>query len=125
RLGTAKYDSVFLVLGYHDMFVKGDGWYFPADVVMPQVLRSLKPGGKLLVIDHDTEKGRGTQDATGLHRIGSAFTKTDIEKRGFRLLKQSDILVNKDDNHKLIVFDKKIRGKTDRFVMLFEKIDKK
>jgi len=45
----------------------------------------------------------------------------DLQKRGFRLVKQSDLLVNGEDDHSLSVFDKKIRGKTDRFVMLFEK----
>ncbi len=122
KLGKEQYDSAFLVLGYHDMFFKNKGWDFDADTVIPQVFASLKPGGKFLVVDHDTTAGNGSKDCDKLHRIESAFTKTDLEKRGFRLIKQSDLLKNSADDYNLSVFDKKIRGKTDRFVMLFEKI---
>jgi len=122
KLGKEQYDSAYLVLGYHDMFFKNKGWDFDADTVIPQVHTSLKAGGKLLVVDHDTATGNGTKDCNKLHRIESTFTKTDLEKRGFRLVKQSDLLKNTADDYNLSVFDKKIRGKTDRFVMLFEKI---
>lgn len=124
KLGTDKYDSVYLVLGYHDMVYLDKGWNFTVDEVMPQVLKSLKPGGTLLVVDHDTKVGNGIKDSKTLHRIESAFTKADLEKRGFRFIKQIDALVNKNDDHSLSVFDKKIRRKTDRFIMLFEKAEK-
>ncbi len=121
KLGTEKYNSIFLVLGYHDMVFLDEGWDFTADAAIPQVLKSLKPGGTLLVVDHNTTVGHGIKDAKTLHRIESAFTKADLEKRGFHFIKQTDVLVNKNDDHTLSVFDKKIRRKTDRFIMLFEK----
>lgn len=122
KLGKNKYDSAFLVLGYHDMFFQDVGWDFTADVVMPQVVDSLKSGGKLLVIDHNAAKGHGIQDVKTLHRIESTFVQADLEKRGFRLVKSSTLLMNKADDHSQLVFKPELRRKTDRFVMLFEKI---
>ena len=87
KLNENTFDSAFLVLGFHDMFFKEDGWDFTADVVMPQVLKSLKKGGKLLIIDHDAEENSGIRDVKSLHRIDSAFVKNDLEKRGFKLVK--------------------------------------
>jgi len=122
KLGKQKYDSAFLVLGFHDMFFKEDGWDFTAEVVMPQVLNSLKSGGKLLVIDHDAAENSGIKDVKTLHRIDSDFVKADLEKRGFKLIKTSAILENSADDHSKLVFVPELRRKTDRFVMLFEKI---
>ena len=122
KLSENTYDSAFLVLGFHDMFFKEDSWNFTADEVMPQVLKSLKKGGKLLVIDHDAADNSGIRDVTTLHRIDSEFVKADIEKRGFKLVKTSKILENNADDHSKLVFVPELRRKTDRFVMLFEKI---
>jgi predicted methyltransferase len=56
-----------------------------------------------------------------MHRIEYAFVIADLEKRGFKLASKSDLLMNADDDHTKSVFDKTIRRKTDRFVLLFEK----
>lgn len=122
KLAKNNFDSAFIVLGYHDMFFKDEGWDFTADVVMPQVLASLKSGGKLLIIDHNAAEGHGSRDSKTLHRIESAFVIADLEKRGFRLVKKSDKLMSKTDDHSQNVFKPELRRKTDRFVMLFEKI---
>lgn len=122
KLSKNTYDSAFLVLGFHDMFFQEDGWNFTADEVMPQVLKSLKKGGKLLIIDHNAAKDSGIRDVKTLHRIDSAFVKADLEKRGFKLVKTSKLLENNADDHSKLVFAPELRRKTDRFVMLFEKI---
>jgi len=122
KLGSNQYNSAFLVLGFHDMFFQDDGWNFTADEVMPQVLKSLKKGGKLLVIDHDAADKSGIRDVKSLHRIDSDFVKADLEKRGFKLIKTSKLLENSEDDHTKLVFVPELRRKTDRFVMLFEKI---
>jgi predicted methyltransferase len=122
KLGNKEFDSAFLVLGFHDMFFKEEGWNFTADIVMPQVLSSLKPGGKLLIIDHDATENSGIEAVKTLHRIDSAFVKADLEKRGFKLIKRSKLLENNEDDHTKLVFIPELRRKTDRFVMLFEKL---
>ena len=121
QLGQNKFDLAILVLGYHDFFYHEHNWSFPVDDVMPQLIASLKPRGKFLVIDHSAKTGAGIDDAKTLHRIEDSFVKQDLQKRGFKFIKESQILRNTKDNRDLKVFDQKIRRQTDRFVYLFEK----
>ena len=46
----------------------------------------------------------------------------DISAHGFKLVAESDILRNPEDDYGVMVFDPRVRGKTDRFVLVFEKI---
>lgn len=121
QIADENFDSAFLILGYHDMFFTDKGWSFTPDTVMPQVLSSLKKGGKLLVIDHNAAANRSEKDAKTLHRIEENFVVSDIEKRGFKLIKRSTLLENKNDDYQTSVFNEKLRRKTDRFILLFEK----
>ena len=109
-------------MGYHDFFHKDKGWDFPSDKVIPQLLNSLKSGGKFLIIDHSAAKGVGASVTKSLHRIEADFVKKDMLKRGFKLVKESNLLSNAKDPLDIIVFKPEIRRKTDRFVLLFEKI---
>lgn len=45
----------------------------------------------------------------------------EIEAAGFVLEAQSDVLRNSDDDHKRVVFDPVVRGKTDQVVFRFRK----
>ncbi|PIP79050.1 MAG: hypothetical protein COW84_10350 [Gammaproteobacteria bacterium CG22_combo_CG10-13_8_21_14_all_40_8] len=121
NLGTNQFDSIFLVMGYHDMFFEDKGWDFGEKMVMPQVIKSLKSGGKLIIIDHAAQKDHGITDTKTLHRIEKSFVESSLEKQGFNLIKESTILKNTTDDHSLIVFDPKVKSKTDRFVLLFQK----
>jgi len=56
-----------------------------------------------------------------LHRIDPNVVKADFKRAGFQLVATSDMLRNPADDHTLLVFDPKIRGKTDRFVFKFRK----
>ena len=60
-------------------------------------------------------------DLWQLHRIDPEVVKRDFNKAGFVLAGTSDMLRNPADDHSLLVFDEKIRGKTDRFVFKFRK----
>ena len=62
---------------------------------------------------------RGTVDK--LHRIDPNVVEADFKRAGFVLAGTSDLLRNGADDHSLLVFDPKIRGKTDRFVFKFKK----
>jgi predicted methyltransferase len=94
-----------------------------ADVaaVDKSVFAALKPGGIFLVIDHAATAGSGFQDTNTLHRIDEAAVKTEVEGAGFKLVGTSDMLKNPNDQHTATVFDPSIRGKTDQFVLKFEK----
>ena len=124
KLGTERFDAALMVMSYHDLyFVNPDRGWFDTDMPLffAQVRASLKPGGKLMIIDHSAREGTGSSAAQTIHRIEEAYAIEDAESNGFKLIATSDVLRNPDDDRTKMVFDKSIRGKTDRFVLLFEK----
>ena len=122
NLGTERFDMVFFVLGYHDLYVKDKDWNMPAEKVIPQLFNALKPKGKLLIVDHSAVIGSGSHSAQSLHRIEAEFVKNDLTGRGFKLVRTSDLLQNQADSRTINVFEPQVRRKTDRFIMLFEKV---
>jgi predicted methyltransferase len=124
QLSPASLDAAVMVMSYHDLYYLNVERGFPrADVAgfFTQLYAALKPGGKLLLIDHAAPDGTGKTRTQEIHRIDEAFAKQDIESNGFRLVASSDVLRQPEDDRTLSVFAKVIRGKTDRFVLLFEK----
>ena len=95
----------------------------PADVAAfnRNVYAALKPGGYFIVLDHAAEAGSGLRDTDTIHRIDEAAVKSEVEAAGFVLDGESTILANPADDHKLMVFNPAIRGKTDQFLLRFKK----
>lgn len=125
QLAPASLDLAIIVMSYHDLYYvdENDGW--PAvdrDRFVSQIHAALKPGGRLLIVDHAAVAGTGPKSAQDLHRIDEAFVREDLAARGFAFDKSYDGLRNADDDHTKLVFDPAIRGKTDRFVHLYRKI---
>jgi len=121
-LGTARFDLVFIGLGYHDIYFHAD--FSPLvgrDWLLGQLWDALKPGGTLVVVDHAARDGSGATAVQDLHRIEEAFARADIESAGFVFEADSDVLRNPDDDRGLNVFDDAIRRQTDRFVLRFRK----
>ena len=122
QLGQEQFDLIFLGLVYHDLYFHAGFWPQPGrDYFLAQLRAALKPGGKLVVIDHAAVEGTGAKHAQDLHRIDKAFARTGIETGEFTFEAESQVLVNSDDDHTLSVFDDKIRRRTDRFVYRFRK----
>lgn len=116
-----SFDVIFFVLGYHDMYHTTEGWTINKDDLLKQLSDSLKKGGKLLVIDHSAIEGTGTEYSQEMHRIDVKYVKKEVKSKGFKLVKQSNILSNPKDDRMSSPFSKEMRRKTDRFVLLFEK----
>jgi predicted methyltransferase len=86
------------------------------------VYASMRPGGVIAVIDHVANANKDTRATVDkYHRIDPDVVKADFRRAGFTLVKSSDLLRNPADDHNLLVFDPKIRGKTDRFIFEFRK----
>jgi predicted methyltransferase len=123
-LGTATLDAIVLCKVYHDLYwVDPTGEWPKIDVpaVLDQLARALKPGGVLLLIDHSAKPGRGSADASALHRIEEAFARGDFAKRGLQVVATSDLLRRPDDARDQITYKGPMLGKTDKFVLVFRK----
>jgi predicted methyltransferase len=123
-LGKDQYDFMMIFMSYHDIYWvdEKEGWSkIDADNFLRQLHAALKPGGKLLVVDHAAKAGTGSSAAQDLHRIDEEFAKKDFTSHGFALEKTWDGLRNAADDHTKMVFDESIRGKTDRFAQLYRK----
>lgn len=116
-------DLIFMGLSYHDIYVPREDPVIMTsrEEFFPQIYAALKPGGRVLVIDHAGEPGSGTSASSWHHRIAEDYAISDFERSGFRLLGTSEVLRSPEDDYSLRIWDDKVRGKTDRFVLLFEK----
>ena len=124
-IGTNQYDFMIMNLDYHDVYwesaerkitrMEPQAW-------LKRLYDAMKPGAVIGIIDHVAAAGGDTRQVVDkLHRIDPAVVKADFEKAGFVLEESSDLLRNPADDHSLLVFDEKIRGKTDRFMFRFRK----
>jgi predicted methyltransferase len=92
------------------------------DAFLKAVYAAMKPGGVIGVIDHVASPSYDTRATVEkFHRIDPEVVKADFKRAGFQFVGSSDILRNPADDHNVMVFDPKIRGKTDRFVFKFKK----
>jgi predicted methyltransferase len=110
-------DAVFNVLYYHDLPLNK----IDTAALNAKILKSLKPGGVFLVIDHNAAPGSGTRDTEKLHRIDPAVIKQEILAAGFELVEESRLLANPGDDHSWMVFSPGKRGTTDQAVLKFRK----
>ena len=121
-LGEEALDAAMIIMSYHDLYHEDKGWpRMDVPAFMGQVVKALKPGGRFLLVDHAASRGSSIDTAQDIHRIDEAFVIKDVEGFGLKFTASSDALRNPDDDHSLHVFDPAIRGKTDRFILVFEK----
>jgi predicted methyltransferase len=115
-------DLAVIVMSYHDVYWldEKNGWpEINADGFLDSIKRMLKPGGKLLIIDHNAAAGTGKETVAKLHRLNEDWAKKSLESHGFALEKTYDGLRNPQDQFDKAVFDPAVKGKTDRYVHLY------
>jgi predicted methyltransferase len=112
----AKADVVWTTDNYHDFHNRLDMAAFNK-----AMFNALKPGGVFLVEDHAAAPGAGATVTGTLHRIEPATVQQEVTAAGFKLVRTSDILANPADNHTGRNAEADIRGKTDRFIYVFQK----
>lgn len=110
-------DAVIMVMAYHDLFLTEED----RGALNRTVFAALKPGGVYGIIDHEAGAGAGSSKVEERHRIEKQVVVDEIEAAGFKLADEADFLRNPADDHSKGIFDPAIAGKTDRFVLRFEK----
>ena len=116
KLAPGTVDFAITALNFHDIY-NGSG-SAEAQVFLGYVLKLLKPGGVLGVIDHSGSPGN---DNVKLHRIEEQKVREAGKQAGFEVVEGSDLLRSPADNLASGVFDPAIRGHTDRFLLKFRK----
>lgn len=114
---TKPLDAAFIVQHYHDTVWTGEDRIKMGKAI----LDALKPGGHFVVIDHSAVPGAGDEVSQTLHRVDPGRVKTEMLQAGFELAGDYDYLANPDDTRDLMIANPGIRGKTDRFVLVFQK----
>ena len=122
NIAPRSVDLVVIVMAYHDAYWidEKEGWpEINTDGFLESIRRMLKPGGKLLIIDHNAAAGTGREAASKLHRLNEDWAKNSITSRGFVFEKSWDGLRNPKDQLDKMVYDAAVKGKTDRYVHLY------
>jgi predicted methyltransferase len=112
-----KPDVIWTTENYHD-FHNANADMGPFNKAM---FDALKPGGVFFVEDHAAAPGAGLTVTKTLHRIDPASVQAEVTAAGFKLARTSDILHHAEDEHTSQNAEAAIRGKTDRFMFVFQK----
>lgn len=112
----ASYDIVMMGQIYHDIPLEGEN----PDVVNERLFNMLKPGGRVVIEDHDAIETMPLPQQVGLHRISHGDVTEQMLHAGFTL-KSMTLLDSPHDDRRFNVFRPGVRGRTDRYVAVFEK----
>ena len=125
NLPAGKFDFALINLDYHDVYwenAERKVVRMDPDAWLKTLHASIKPGGVVGVVDHIAAPNNDTRGVVDkLHRIDPKIIEADFKRAGFVVAGTSDLLRNPADDHSLLVFDPKIRGKTDRAIFKFKK----
>jgi predicted methyltransferase len=125
NLPAKRFDFAIMNLDYHDVYwtsAERKIARMDPDTWLKTLYAAMKPGATVGIIDHVASPNTDTRATVEkLHRIDPEVIKADFKRAGFVLVGTSDLLRNPADDHSLLVFDPKIRGKTDRAVLKFRK----
>ncbi|MFZ9583845.1 MAG: class I SAM-dependent methyltransferase [Pseudohongiellaceae bacterium] len=109
-------DAALTALNLHDAFnFRGE----EAGVAfVKEIYNVLKPGGVAAIIDHEGNAGVDNKD---LHRIAAATVRDLIQKAGFEIVQESDLLNNSADDHSKSSSDETLGRATDQIFFLVRK----
>ena len=113
-------DIFWTTNNYHDLHIPK---YAKIDMAAfnKQVFDALKPGGVYFILDHAAAPGTGATLAPKLHRIDKKTVIDEVSSAGFKLVGESDVLKNPNDDHSKSIFDPAMRFRTDQFILVFRK----
>jgi len=85
------------------------------------IFDALKPGGIYIVLDHAAAPGAPADVTSTLHRIDPEVVKKEVTAAGFKFVGDSKVLAHPADDRKGKVFEGAVKGKTDQFILKFQK----
>jgi len=112
----ASYDLVVMGQVYHDIPLEGEN----PGIMNERLFTMLKPGGRIVIEDHDAIETMYLAQQVNLHRISHGDVTGQLIRAGF-VLKDMILIDSTYDDRRFNVFRPGVRGRTDRFIATFEK----
>ena len=113
---AGSYGVIVLGQVYHDVVLEGGDY----EALNRRMFSMLKPGGRVVVEDHDANEFLTLREQVDQHRISHGDVTGQLLKAGFAL-KEMVLIDSEFDDLKFNVFWPTVRGRTDRFIAVFEK----
>jgi predicted methyltransferase len=111
-----SYDIIVLGQVYHDVLLEA-GDFIGLNESMFELL---KPGGRLVIEDHDAIETMHINQQVNLHRISHGDVTGQLLAAGF-VLEDMILIESSYDDRRFNVFRPGVRGRTDRFIATFVK----
>lgn len=111
-----SYDLIVLGQVYHDIILESGDF----EMLNKRFFNMLKPGGHIVIEDHDAIPEMYLGQQANLHRISHGDVTGQLLRAGFR---ETDMILMESpyDDRRFNVFRPGVRGRTDRFIAVFEK----
>lgn len=123
-LPPSAFDVALFILSYHDVYyIDSEGSWERIDRprLLKEVYGAVRPGGRVIVVDHVARSDIPAEQVRALHRIDPELIRADFRAAGFQYDGESDLLRNPDDDFDVIAMAPNVRGRTDRAVLRFVK----
>ena len=126
-LGDDSVDTIMLSYLYHHMhYAESTGESLPESTadLFGEFRRVLKPGGTIVVIEHQAAEGSSRAESANWHRTPAETAKSDFTSAGFEIVGEApDIYRNSEDDQKNMWGQTGLRGKTTSFVHKYRSPD--
>lgn len=118
KISNNELDAIIIFFVLHDIYLNNE----MSDELLATLYESLKPGGRLIILDNAAKPDSGLAHIGKLHRIDEHFVKSEVVKAGFVFDKSTDVLRNENDDRTKPWGD--FKGLQDRFALSFNKPSK-